>query len=354
MEAVETGVPSGPEELWRDYYGLAVAIVRKMGVPAQEVEDVTSAVMTRLIESDIISMYRSDYVSGRTGSTVSFRSFFAANVSIRVKGQRDKLSRKAAHEALICDSTTSEGTTWLELFGGSWWDDHSYLDAEEFVSRMRTWLALQPPRSDLDRCDLVGLFDEMVREIETEGKVNYKTIQERFGVGYTTARSYVARAREAIAAGRDCGAIAATWEIGGVKLGITGVREAATILRSKKSTNVLLPLRHHGHPLAGAGDWYHQFAAEEIELFPELAKPAGTRQKHYGKVKGAVIHRLERMLAEVVSPPAELSASSELKVVEVPEEGDPAELLESILWKLGADAGTVSRGMALAAQVPAS
>lgn len=354
MEAVETGVPSGPEELWRDYYGLAMSIVRKMGVPAQEAEDVTSTVMTRLLESDVIAMYRPDHVSGRTGSAVSFRSFFAANVSIRGRGQRDKLSRTTAREALV-DSTAGEGTA-MDLFGGSWWDDLSHLDVAEFVTRMRTWLALQPPRSDLDNCDLVSLFDEIVRELfspEGDGKVSYPAIMEKFGVGYTTARSYVARFREAAAAGRDQ-RFSGAWEIGGVSLGITGVREAVTILRSKKSTNVLLPLRHHGHPLAGAGDWYHQFAAEEIELFPELAKPAGTRQKHYGKVKGAVIHRLERMLAEVVSPPAELSASSELKVVEVPEEGDPAELLESILWKLGADAGTVSRGMALAAQVPAS
>jgi hypothetical protein len=355
-------VPAGPEELWRDYYGLALSIVRNMGVAAQESEDVASTIMTKLIESDIISMYRPDKVSEHTGSNVSFRSFLAANVSIRVRGQRDRLARLAGHEALICDSRTDEGTTWVELFGGSWWDDHSYLDAAEFVARMRTWLALQPPRSDLDRCDLVRLFDEMVREIEAGGKVSYPDIQERFGVGYTTARTYVARVRQAILDGQERGAITMTWTIGGVVLGITEVREAVTILRSKLSTNVLLPLRHHNHPLGACGDWYHEFAAQETELYPELAKPKGSRQKHFGKVKGAVIHRLERMLAEVVSPPEPEQFLAEPLAVVIPPplvaDGEdplsPAELLENILWQLHADAGTVQQALALAVQVTAA
>jgi hypothetical protein len=199
-------------EFWRDYYPLAVSIVRNMGIPAQEAEDVASNVMTALIEQDVPGMYRPDHVSGHTGSAVGFKSFIAANISIRVRGQRDKLGRLAKREGISTDASTDEGTSWLELFGGSWWDDHSYLDAEEFVGRMRTWLALQPPRSDLDRCDLVALFDEMVREIEAEGRICYPVLKEKLGVGYTTARSYVARVREALEAGRDCGAITRTWE----------------------------------------------------------------------------------------------------------------------------------------------
>lgn len=333
-----------------------------MGVSPQDAEDVASTIMARLVEADIIGMYDSAHVSSHTGSPVSFRSFFQANVSVRVRGQRDKLNRLAGHESLICDAPAEDGTSWIDLFGGSWWDDYSHLDAAEFVSRMRTWLALQPPRTDQDRCDLVGLFDEMVREIETEGKVSYPEIQQRFGVGYTTARVYVGRVRKLLEAGIDCGVMSRTWTIGGVTLDITELRQAVTILRGCMSTAVRQPLARAGHPLGSAPEpkWYHPFAQDELAVYPELKHSGGSKAQHFGHVKTAVLHRMERLLAEVRQPAAETPEPAPAPLLRVippprvaPDEDPltPAEELESILWMLQADAPTVTRALALAAQV---
>jgi hypothetical protein len=116
----------------------------------------------------------------------------------------------------------------------------------------------------------------------------------------------------------------------------------------------MLPLRQAGHPLGSNGDWYHEFAKSETALFPELKHTAGSRLKHYGHVKSAVLHGLERMLAEVLDPPESEPAEPAVQLVTVippPEPVDPAAELEYILWKLGADQATVDHALGLAFQV---
>ena len=352
-----SAAPSGPEELWRDYRPLCRHIVSRSHIPFQDVDDVTNNIMTRLIESDIIGMFDPDYYIEHGGKVIAakFRSFFTAQVQLRVKGQRDKLGRLGSHETLLCDQpVTAEGVSWIEMFGGQWWDDYSDLDADEFLSRMRTWLAFVPPRSDQDRCDLLALFDEVTGEARAEGRIDYARIQDRFGIGYTTARGWVARLRELLSAARESLPPVSAFEISGVPLTALQLRSAINILRSCMSTAVRQPLAKAGHPLASAADprWYHPFSQEEIAEFPDLKTPRGTKQKHFGHVKTAVLHRLERMLAEVAPtswlPDLEPEVIAPTPVAPEPEPVSPLDEIESELWKLGADPLVVDRILALA------
>ena len=175
-------------------------------------------------------------------------------------------------------------------------DDYSSLDAGEFITRMRGILAAVPPRSARDTCDLAALFDELVPEISETGGFTYAGIQARFGISGTTAGAWLSRLRGVLrqATGRPL------VTVGGVALTADEVAAALKILREAKGIMVRQPLARAGHPLAEAEKgWYHPFAREEIRKFPALAVDPGTHRKPAGHVKAAVMHRLERILAEV-------------------------------------------------------
>ena len=174
-------------------------------------------------------------------------------------------------------------------------DDYSALDAEEFIARMRSHLSAIPPRSARDTCDLVALFDELVAETEQTGGFSYAGIQARFGVSGTTAGAWLSRLRKVLspALGRP------VTVIGGVALSAEQIADAVQVLRDAPGIMVAQPLAKAGHPLAGAEKrWYHPFAKAEMKKFPGLVAAPGTHAKPAGNVKAAVLHRLERILAE--------------------------------------------------------
>ena len=121
-------------------------------------------------------------------------------------------------------------------------------------------------------------------------------IQARFGISGTTAGAWLSRLRGVLrqATGRP------PVTVGGVALTLDEVAAALKILREAKGIMVRQPLARAGHPLARAeAGWYHEFSRlSEIRKFPALAVDPGTHRKPAGHVKEAVMHRLERILAE--------------------------------------------------------
>jgi hypothetical protein len=86
------------------------------------------------------------------------------------------------------------------------------------------------------------------------------------------------------------------YTVGGVTAHVTKIREALAILRESPGVMIKQPLARAGNPLAAMD--YHAVAAQERERFPELVLAPGTHRQPTPHEKTAVIHYLERILAE--------------------------------------------------------
>lgn len=338
--------PSTYEELHQQYREYVEHLLGKLGVPPGDIQDAASDIFVRLYQLDALSQFNPDYHIEHGGQVVkaNFRTWLSAKVSLYARGQRDKSNRRVTREPLICD-TQLDGASWVEVFGGEIWDDYSGLSVEEFVLRMREYLAKQPPRSARDRCDLVKLFDLLVPIALDKGIVDYDAVEAEFHISPTSAYQWVSRLRDTLKEARAKLTVTPrTWTIGGVQVSEDDVISAIQILKTAKGIMVRQPLAKADHPLTGADkDWYHGFSAEERDWFPELEIDPQTHRKPAGHVKLAVIHRLERMLVETKpDTPTPVPAPEP----EVPD--TPADLFENALWRLGASAQDVDRITALA------
>lgn len=296
-------VPASMDELAEHYYDYIVRQVRKYGIPAQDALDTADYIIQQLIRTGALDQYDPEHLTEHQGRQVRsrFSTFLTAKIELYCRGERGRLGKRAAHELLIMDAPAEDGGGIGDLLGAAW-DDHSAAEAEEFITWMCARLAEVPPRSSRDTCDLPGLFREVARQVSETGTVSYAPIQKRFGISGTTAGAWLSRLRQVMKPilGRPLTVV------GGVSLDLDQVTAAVKILREAPGVMVKQPLEKAGHPLAAAEKgWYHLFSAEEIRKFPSLAIEPGSRRKPAGHVKEAVIHRLERILAEAGSRPVQ-------------------------------------------------
>lgn len=333
-------VPADTEELFRDYSGYVHALCIKLGVPPQDAEDVAADIMARLYERDLISMFDPDHYIERDGQVIpaKFKSFLSHQVSLYVRGKRDALNKRSQREPLIIDQPTESGLPASELLGGRIEDDYSFLEADELVAKTREYLSVVGPRSTRDMCNLVDLFDEMVREVRENGEFSYAALQQRFSISSTSAYAWVDWLREALASAPAH--LSSCHAVGGVFLSEEDVAKAIKILRESGGNSVLKPLIAAKHKLGTARDgWHKDLARLEQKQFPELVRVSEVEGHRYPGVKMAVVHRLERMLPSVTIVAA---AESSWDVV------------EAELWRCGADKSTVQRILRLTAQAVSS
>ena len=359
-------IPSNMDELARHYYGFIIGMVRKLGIPDQEAQDSAQYILERLDKTGALAQFDPGHLTEHQGRQVTtrFSTFLGAKVMRYCIGERGRLQKRSGHELLLLDqpavwsddavdSSLSAVLGSLGRFGGATWDDYSALDAADFITAMREHLAAIPPRSARDTCDLVALFDELVAEVEQDGAFTYAGIQARFKVSGTTAGAWLSRLRQVLAAPlgrpavtihRRCPATAGQ------------VADAAQVLRDGPGIMVAQPLAKAGHPLSRAAKgWYHPFAQAEMKKFPGLVAKPGSHAKPAGNVKAAVLHRLERILAESGvsvsgTPVPELPAPVPAPEPD-PEPVSAEEELEEALWRGVRDVADLERVKALAQRV---
>lgn len=350
---VSSAVPADTEELYRLYASYIRSIVRRhAAIPPQELDDITSEIMTRLLERDVLGMFDPAHHIEYDGKVVApkFRTFLTNMVMLYVKSQRDKLGRYQKRNILKCDAPAGDGSvTWAEMFGGSWFDDYPSESDTEFVGRMRTYLAMLPPRTAHDKLNLVELFDEMLAEIYVDGQVSSKAIQARFSVSPSTASVWLAYLRQRLKefAGETPLTEREPVVVGGIVLTLADAQSALKVLAEDSYIMVRQPLVRAGHPLAGAAaGWYHEVAKAELKVYPECGTAAGSHKKAADHTKRAVIHWLERILDEAGCP--QVAAEP---VTEPEEAPGPRDLLEAELWAAGLEAARVDKLLSLADQM---
>lgn len=330
-------IPADMDELARHYYDLIIGMARKSGIPDQDAPDAAQYILERLAKTDVIGQFDPEHVTVHQGKPVKtrFSTFLGAKVLLYCRGERSRVGKRASHELLVLDRPADdENSSALAVVLGSLaaaCDDYSALESGEFIAQLRARLAAIPPRSGRDTCDLAALFDEIVHEIAETGQYSYAGIQARFGISGTTAGAWLSRLRSVL---RQClGRPLAV--IGGIALTAAQIVAALEILRTSPGIMVAQPLRKAGHPLSQAEKgWYHAFSAEEIRKFPALAAEPGTHRKPAGNVKAAVIHRLERILAEAgVQVPAGQDLVPAPRLPDPDPEATPEDEFEAALWR---------------------
>lgn len=323
--------PKDAEEFYRRDAAYILGLVRKhlyQNGNVQDAEDAAADIMEKLLTSrnaegkNALEQYDPDTLSEHTGHNVAWRAFLSAKVMLYIRGKRERISRINGREPLICDTVAGEnGTRWVELFGGQAWDDYAVLKDEEFADRMANYLATVP---DPGPVSLFAVFNQILESVK-DGEPGLPL--HRLGLGRKDARETLGRLREAVraaAAAPDPG----TFDVMGVELSAAEVRDAIDRLKAGRGNHVHTPLRGHRLQAEAARGWYHPFSQLERQLYPECDTDSRTHRQPADHVKRAVIHRLERMLAE-----AGLACSGE------PEDVTPDEVLEAELWHIkGLDA----------------
>lgn len=357
-------VPSSYDELFRRDGPYIGRLTRKyLGPQAspQDVEDVVQYVAEKVFSRGVLGMY-----DGSHSSNARWLTFLTRQVELYCRGQRQAMALRAWREPVKCDAPAGEsGTSWAELYGGAKWDVYPSLSDSDLVARLREYLESASSSSWAGQVSLVSLFDLMVERVSAGESLTAPAVAAELGLPPAAARSALAVLKRLLRA-----ACQRPVSVGGVK-NVTREELAAAIeaLEGRKSTAVRQTLARAGSRLADMD--YHLVASQEQVKYPELlAEPSGTRQKHHGRVKAAVLHRLRALLAELSPPvpakpeysatpiPVVLPKPGQVKLHVLPQVQEPPlsaeERLEAELWHLGASRQVVDKCMALAREAFAS
>lgn len=102
---------------------------------------------------------------------------------------------------------------------------------------------------------------------------------------------------------KTSGAESVKVDVGGIPVTKEEIHHAISALNKSQATNVKGPLKVAGSPL-----WemdYMGVSKAELAKYPELLVPKGTKAKHVGQVKIAILHHLAGKLAELSATDAE-------------------------------------------------
>lgn len=180
--------PSSYEELYRNYYSFVVGLVGKHGIAPDNREDVASEILLRFYERDFLNEFNPELSFEVNGKLVKarFKSFLSAFVVNYVRSHRDRQNLRIKREPLIVDApaTTMSDPEHYE-------DDYSAIYEEELVVKIREYLATVPRKSRQDQCDLLALFDAVVRQVRINGKYSVKDLQTQFGVSPTAIHTWL-------------------------------------------------------------------------------------------------------------------------------------------------------------------
>lgn len=200
-------VPSSFEEVFRQHYQYVVRLVVALGIEAQNAEDVAVAILERFFERDALSDYDPTYVVTDHGKVrpASFRTFLNGFVRVYVQHYRHTQKKVQWREPYSLDAVAytnpedGHPVTWAELRADEYIEEYDTLMAWDFARMIRSHLATIEPRSARDRCDLAAILDVLVMQLETSGYIDIQALAIQFGVGRTTAQSWMTRLRSGVA-----------------------------------------------------------------------------------------------------------------------------------------------------------
>jgi len=183
-----SAAPESYEELFKNYYPFVVGLVGKQGISLDNREDVASEILLRFYERDFLNEFNPELSFEVNGRIVKarFKSFLSAFVVNYVRSHRDRQNLRVKREPLIVDAPA---TTLIDI--DHYEDDYSSLYEEELVVKIREYLRTVPRKSRQDQCDLLALFDAVVKQVRMNGKYSVKELQAQFGVSPTAIHTWL-------------------------------------------------------------------------------------------------------------------------------------------------------------------
>lgn len=334
LRGASPDVPASAEELYRQDGSYIKSLVRRqLGGHAsdQDIEDIASEIVTKLIARNVIAMYDPGH-----SSKARWRTFLGSQVLLYCRGMGETLGRRRVRELPILDTDTGESAM-KDLLVGASWDDYSHLEDEEFLERIRATIAAAP-EWQAGEIRLVDLFDLLVRRLKDgEPPMPSRKAVEALGVPSSAAKTGLALLKTRLRSVLRAAAPPTSIEVAGVELTVPQTRAAIRALRESKGNRVAPALAAVDSPLASLGTkTFIEVGRQELRGHPECKVPRGDKTKHGSQTKVALIHLLERMLI-LAAPPQEIApARSAPAGSTLAADDEPAleEVLEARLWRL--------------------
>lgn len=189
-------MPATFEELYREYHPYVLTLVKKFGIDPVNVEDVTSQLMIKLLEKDLVSQFDGQLVSTYTGKPVEFKSYLYNFIAAYVQHHRHRqyvIKRRDCYYI----GYTDEETPWLAEQGIYHEDHHEELHRQELLTRIRSRLCQEPQKST-ESVSMHEFFEKALQQVEETGRMNQTELAAHFGVSLTTIWKRTQRLRAVV------------------------------------------------------------------------------------------------------------------------------------------------------------
>jgi hypothetical protein len=202
-------VPASDAEVYQHYFRFIVALVIKNGIEQENAEDVAMTVLTTFIEKGVLADFDPDRIIEYNGviRKAVFRTFLSGFVQTYTMQHRKKQAKSRYREPFSGDQN-SPGVeqSWFDRYGESVSDvaEQDPVDGDVMIQRIRAHLATIKPRHRQDHCNLLDLFDALLRQYDEHGRYSPKLISEEFGVSKNTAVARIARLKPIVSAFMEC------------------------------------------------------------------------------------------------------------------------------------------------------
>lgn len=137
--------PTDYAALYDQYHDMMVGLCIKLGIFHQNAEDVTSSIMVRLIDTDVLGQFDSslEFVHDDGVHKAKFQTFLTAKVKAYCRGHRDKQYTVNRREPLMCNEPLagSGAVEWGDLHATPHVDTPGHLESSERIAAIRTHLA---------------------------------------------------------------------------------------------------------------------------------------------------------------------------------------------------------------------
>lgn len=197
----EVMVPATNAEVFEIYYQHIKFLIRKYGFHEELVEDMAALLMLKFVEKDVLSDYDPTRLSSNN-KTANFKTFLSGFVMSYLFHYMSREIRRRDHEAysLNYSYTLEDGDTdlWLDQLPEGRVDDEYEYQTVDLIIDIRNFLQENPKVMGPKHAPvtLETFFSSVMRQVEEQGQVNSKELQEEFGVSKTTISNWLRTLRE--------------------------------------------------------------------------------------------------------------------------------------------------------------
>lgn len=194
-------VPRTNAEVFETYYNHVKFLIRKYGFHEELVEDMAGILMLKFVEKDVLADYDPERLS-TNNKTANFKTFLSGFVMSYLYHYMSREIRRRDIEAFSTDYsyTLEDGDMdlWMDHLPEGQVDDEYDYQTLDLIIDIRNYLKDNPKvmGKKHEPVTLEHFFSSVMRQVDEQGQVNSKELQEEFGVSKTTISNWMRTLRE--------------------------------------------------------------------------------------------------------------------------------------------------------------